>query len=160
MTAAPTPATRPSSGDAPSPAVASRLSNRLLGTLVAGAGLSVLLVAARLNPDPRGYGTHTQLGLPPCPWVIAPGRPCPTCGMTTAFAHAAHGHFLDAFRAHPLGLVLALTAAAGFWVGLHAAFTGSRVLSVCGKLLTPKVLWTAAALWGASWAYKVFFWTV
>src|SRR5690606_33691507 len=57
-----------------------------------GAGcLGVLGLAPWLTPAAAGHGTHGQLGLPPCGWVLAMGRPCPSCGMTTAFAHAADG---------------------------------------------------------------------
>ena len=42
--------------------------------LVAAAGLVGLLVLARkLEPDPRGFGTHTQLGLRPCAFLTADG---------------------------------------------------------------------------------------
>ena len=52
--------------------------------LVAAAGILGLLVLARkLEPDPRGFGTHTQLGMRPCSFLRMTGRLCPTCGMTT-----------------------------------------------------------------------------
>ena len=66
----------------------------------------VLVVARRLEPDPRGFGTHTQLGLPPCAFKVATGRPCPTCGMTTSFAWLARGHLGNSWRANPAGSFL------------------------------------------------------
>ena len=36
---------------------------------------AVYAVAARLEPDPKGYGTHTQLGLPPCHFAWVTGAP-------------------------------------------------------------------------------------
>ncbi|MEC9374691.1 MAG: hypothetical protein VYC34_12640, partial [Planctomycetota bacterium] len=66
-------------------------SERLLAALAAAAFIAVLIVAATLTPSPDGHGTHTRLGLTPCPWVLTLNKPCPTCGMTTAFAHAADG---------------------------------------------------------------------
>ena len=69
--------------------------------------VAVLLVARRLDPDPRGFGTHTQLGLPPCAFKVATGRPCPTCGMTTSFAWFARGRLADSWRANPAGSLLA-----------------------------------------------------
>ena len=47
--------------------------------------------------------------------------------MTTAFTQAAHGRLDLALVAQPAGTVLAVLAAALFWVGLHTALTGSRV---------------------------------
>ena len=69
--------------------------------------VAVLVVARRLEPDPRGYGTHTQLGLPPCAFLASTGRPCPTCGMTTSFAWFAHGNPVRSWRANPAGSLLA-----------------------------------------------------
>ena len=75
--------------------------------------MSVLGVAAWLHADPRGVSTHEQLGLPGCTFLQTTGMPCFTCGMTTAFTHAAHGHLLAALYTQPGGAVLAvLTAAA------------------------------------------------
>ena len=59
-----------------------------------------------LQPSTRGFGTHEQLGLPPCTFLKLTGIPCPSCGLTTSFAHAAHLHLLDSFIAQPFGLLL------------------------------------------------------
>jgi len=125
---------------------------------VALACLSVLGLAAYLTPNPAGMGTHEQLGLLRCGWMIAMGKPCPTCGMTTAFAHAAHASPVRSFLAQPFGAVLAVLAAAGFWAGLHVTWTGSRVGELCGTLLRPRVMWLVVAAAALAWAYKL--WTV
>lgn len=93
---------------------------------MAAAAAAPLVVGAALTPDPAGHGTHQQLGLPACGWVVAYGRPCPTCGMTTAFTHAASGRLDRAFMTQPAGALLAVLAAVVFWVGVHTAVTGSR----------------------------------
>jgi hypothetical protein len=65
------------------------------------------LVALSVSPDPRGYGTHQQLGLPACTFRMIFGIPCAGCGMTTSFAHFVRGHFVAAAQANPAGVVLA-----------------------------------------------------
>lgn len=69
---------------------------------------ALLAVAVYLKPDPHGMGTHQQLGLKPCGMVIMTGYPCPTCGMTTAFAHTVRGQFVSAIHAQLSGFLLAL----------------------------------------------------
>lgn len=93
------------------------------GVLLAGC-LTVLGIAIWLKPDPSGIGTHRQLGfgsyrLAPCGMLLTTGYPCPTCGMTTAFAHTVRGQWPRAIWAQPSGFLLALatmiTAAASAW---------------------------------------------
>jgi len=81
-------------------------SQRWLWWTILGACTSVLTIAAMITPDPSGHGTHTQLGLPPCGFLLLTGAPCPGCGLTTAFAHGIRGEWLLAASANPLGLVL------------------------------------------------------
>ncbi len=84
--------------------------------------LAPLVVACLLDPDPRGRGTHEQLGFPPCSFVFLFGVPCPTCGMTTSWAHLVRGHVLDALRANAGGTLLAaLDLAASAWLLASAA---------------------------------------
>jgi Protein of unknown function (DUF2752) len=73
--------------------------------------VGVLLVARWLVPDPKGFGTHTQLGLAPCAFALVTGERCPACGMTTAFAWFARGRFDRSWRANPVGSLLAPTCA-------------------------------------------------
>ncbi|MBU0637560.1 MAG: DUF2752 domain-containing protein [Planctomycetes bacterium] len=106
--------------DVPQTGQAVSARGRLWAALVVLAGGAVLGTSAWLKPDERGYGTHEQLGGGPCGMLVTTGLPCPTCGMTTAFAHTVRGQWWRAFWAQPTGFVLALgTAAAvvgGMWV--------------------------------------------
>lgn len=128
---------------------------RAAGAVVAVLCLSLLIVAANLRPDPRGVETHTQLGLWPCGWYLASKVPCPTCGMTTAFAAAANGSYFASLRTQPFGFVLALAAAVSFWAGMHVACFGSRLWAVAGRLLAPRLAWGVAALLLGAWVYKI-----
>jgi len=76
--------------------------------------------AIYLTPSASGHGTHTELGLPPCPSVLFLHRPCPGCGLTTSFTATVHGQFGAAFHAHPLGPLLYLT----FTLSALACFYG------------------------------------
>jgi Protein of unknown function (DUF2752) len=77
--------------------------------VVAAAGLAGLLILARmLEPDPRGFGTHVQLGLRPCAFLTATGRLCPSCGMTTSYAWLARGQIDRSWKANPAGCIYAL----------------------------------------------------
>jgi hypothetical protein len=89
---------------------------------VAAVALAVpLVVAALLAPSPAGMGTHRQLGLPPCSSVMLFGVRCPSCGMTTSFAHTVRGEFVAAARANLGGMLLAgLSAVGAVWLGWFA----------------------------------------
>src|SRR5687768_6027839 len=67
-----------------------------------------LVLAAILTPSERGVGTHRQLGLPECTFLWVTGFPCPFCGMTTSWTHAAHGDVLRSITTQPMGFVFFL----------------------------------------------------
>ena len=115
--------------------------------------VAVLVVARRLEPDPRGYGTHTQLGLPPCAFRAATGRPCPTCGMTTSFARFARGDLAASWRANPAGTLLAPSCLALVPWLLVAAVRGRP--DPFRTWEAPLVGWAVAVV-----ALTVFFWTL
>lgn len=79
---------------------------RMIGLVLALPSWSVLGIARWLDPDPAGFGTHRQLGLAGCTVMTFTGWPCPMCGMTTTFAHLAHGHLGEGVSNQPFGLVL------------------------------------------------------
>jgi hypothetical protein len=62
--------------------------------------LAVLAVAISLRPSERGFGTHEQLGMPPCAVQLTFGIRCPSCGMTTAWSHMVRGQIVRAFAAN------------------------------------------------------------
>lgn len=87
--------------------------------------LAVVLIAASLTPSPTGIGTHTQLHLPPCGFYETFHKPCPSCGMTTAFASIMHGKFIQAFNDQPAGVAVFLAALAA-WFYLPYAWIKRR----------------------------------
>lgn len=135
-------------------AVASR-SVRVTSAIVSAASLSLLIVAWILRPSPDGLGTHQQLGLPPCGWIVAADMPCPTCGMTTSFSHAANGDLVSSFVAQPFGMLLALSTAVVAVVGGYTALTGSMLAPFLAGMITPRVGWIAVALLIAAWIWKI-----
>ena len=70
----------------------------------------LLLTAAMLKPDPRGLGTHQQLGLAPCTFQVVFEMRCPACGMTTSWAHLTHGQPWSAVQANVGGASLGILA--------------------------------------------------
>ncbi|MBS1715355.1 MAG: DUF2752 domain-containing protein [Armatimonadetes bacterium] len=94
-----------------------------------GVWLVVTLVAALLHPSRNHHGTHTQLGLPPCPSVFLFHRPCPGCGLTTSWTATVHGDLPTAFQAHPLGPVLYGVFTAMAWLSLIGYLKGLRLRS-------------------------------
>ncbi len=128
---------------------------RILAALAALLLLAWLIVGASLTPDASGMGTHRQLGLPPCGWVLAFGKPCPTCGMTTSFANASHGWLWASLKAQPFATFLAIGAGIGFWACLYSALTGSGVVRVYAFLLRPRWVWAMLGFLVLSWGYKL-----
>lgn len=106
-------------------------------------GLAVVLTAFLLTPDPRGWGTHEHLHLPPCFFLWLTHRPCPTCGLTTSFAYLAKGDIINGARIHPMGppLFMALLVLMG------SAFHGLVKRRSFWRILENKVsLWTVVLL--------------
>jgi len=128
---------------------------RAVMALVALVCAALLGVAAWLQPAAAGFGTHRQLGLPSCSWPATMGIPCPSCGMTTAFALAADGRLLDAFHAQPLGLLLAIGAAALAIASAHSAVTGARTVSTLWGMIGAKGWWALGAFAVGAWGYKI-----
>jgi len=131
------------------------LSERLLAAALAVACLAMLTTGALLDADPAGHGTHTSLGLAPCPWPVLFDKPCPTCGMTTAVTHAASAEPIQAILAQPFGALIALAAATAFWLAAATALTGIRLSPYASLLLRPTAMIVVAALFAAAWLFKM-----
>ena len=133
---------------------ASRLERLVQAALALGCWATVGLALA-LQPSPEGLGTHQQLGFGPCMFYQLTGRPCPGCGMTTAFAHMAHGHIVQALLVQPFGaLLFVLVVLSG--VGLTASAMNGRSLTPLSYWPSvPFVLYGLIALWLAAWAFKI-----
>ena len=89
-------------------------------------------LAVSLAPNPAGFGTHQQLGLPPCSFQPMFGIPCPSCGMTTSFSHFVRGQWLRAAAANLGGLLLAIVSMVmvpwSFWSAAQGEMVGIRDL--------------------------------
>jgi len=131
------------------------LAERLIAAAVAAGCVATVAVGLSLQPSPRGLGTHEQLGLPPCQFLLTTGMPCPTCGATTAFAAMVHGRPVQAFRAHPLGAVLALVVVVAAAMALTTALGAISWLPLLRRLPWQSIALGGAALWVGSWIYKI-----
>ncbi|MDX2199781.1 MAG: DUF2752 domain-containing protein [Phycisphaerae bacterium] len=133
-----------------------RRRNRWIAAAVLLGATALLGVSARLKPDQRGFGTHQQLGFAPCGVLVRTGFPCPTCGMTTAFANTMRGRFLAAAAAQPGGLALALLTAAGAAIAAWTLVRGEPPRRL-GWLLQPHVIfWALLIILLGSWVFKMF----
>ena len=131
------------------------LADRLVQTLIAVGAWLVVIVAFHLQPSPDGLGTHQQLGFQPCAFYQMTGRPCPACGMTTAFAHMAHGQVWQAVIVQPFGaLLFVLTLAAALGATVTVA-TGRSWNLLLARWLSPTWVYTAIVLGLGGWAFKM-----
>lgn len=130
--------------------------DRLIAVAVAVFAGGMLVVAASLTPAADGHGTHEQLGLAPCTAMRLHHVPCPTCGMTTAFAWFVRGDLAAALRAQVLGTVLAAAALLAALGGLTMAVTGVHFGPALRRLFIDRLdwVWVLAVLAAGSWGLK------
>jgi len=106
---------------------------RLLLVLLGLFLLALLSVAVYLQPSGRGYGTHEQLGLPPCTFTAVFNRRCPSCGMTTSWSHLVRGQVIRAVQANTGGALLAAAAVAAVPWSLISATRGRWLVRPPGE---------------------------
>ena len=104
--------TLPACESAPIGADDRRLSPWLRGLngLAGIASVVMFLLAARLSPAAEGFGTHQQLGLPPCSTLALFGIRCPSCGMTTSWSLFVRGEWITSVQINAGGFLLATIA--------------------------------------------------
>ncbi len=101
--------------------------------------LAVLITAATLTPSAAGHGTHTQLGLPPCGFLVYTGYPCPGCGLTTSFSNMIRLQVVGAFHANPFGILLFLCTAAIVPISLFGIIRKLPVIDTLDRLHAEKI---------------------
>lgn len=128
---------------------------RWWAAVVLGGCLGLLGLAAFLKPNPRGVGTHAQLGLPECGLMRTTGLPCPTCGMTTAFAQTVRGRWLAAFNVQPAGWALCVGVMAAGGLALSVLCTGQAWQLNWYRVTPVRLAVIVVGLLLAGWAYKI-----
>lgn len=114
-----------------------------------------LLIARWLRPSPRGVGTHEQLGLPPCLFLHFTGFPCPSCGLTTSFAHAARLDFYQSLIIQPFGLIAFCLTILSIPLALyliHRRIAWAGLIHARGGNV---LLYSLLAFYVLSWLYKL-----
>jgi hypothetical protein len=129
---------------------------RLVALSVALSCLAVLITAAFLRPDPKGIGTHTELGLAPCSMLGTTRLPCPSCGMTTSFAWLVRGNLAASLWVQPMGTLLGLAAAMTVWSGLYIAITARPVHRLLRGAPVSYYVMAPLLLAVLAWAWKIF----
>jgi hypothetical protein len=122
--------------------------------------VAVFAVAAWLRPyqpdgSPRAMATHIQLGLPECEFVRWTGKPCPSCGMTTSFAHLVRGNLGSSLKANWVGTLLAV-----YWLllipwAVYAAVRGRLWRVRNGEAMITASIGLFTVLMLARWAVVV-----
>ena len=134
------------------------LFDRAVAATIVLAAVAIVVPLALVDADPRGHGTHEALGMDPCDWADELGRPCPTCGVTTAATHLVHLRPLTAMWTQPFG---ALLAAGGLWLAAVAAWSLVRNQPFLARIaLWPygTILVGYVALLFAAWAWTDWRW--
>lgn len=128
--------------------------DRTIALLIVGSAIAVTALLLRAVPDPKGYDTHTQLGLSPCSWPMTHGMPCPTCGATTAACLLVHGRPLAAIATQPFGAAAAVAGLAFAGIAAWCLLRARSFLDVYRQLPRAQLLLAAIVLLLLSWWYK------
>jgi hypothetical protein len=132
------------------------ITQRLVALGIALGCLGMLAIAARLEPSPEGYGTHTQIGLQQCAFFSRTGLPCPSCGMTTSWSWFVRGNLIGSLYVQPMGTILALLAVWCVWVGFYVAFTGKPVYRLLRVVPGRYYCVPLVALGIMAWGWKIY----
>lgn len=123
--------------------------------LILFASLGLITMGKYLVPSPVGHGTHLQLGLPPCLFLLLTGYPCPSCGLTTSFAHATHFHFAEALATQPFGLIFFLLVVLSIPLSIYALIRRVSWQSLIDSRGATRLVYVLTALYLLSWVYKL-----
>lgn len=124
-----------------------------IGVLVSAC--AVLAVAAWLKPAAAGYGTHMQLGLPPCNFLRVTHLPCPSCGLTTCFAWAIRFQFWNAFLANPFGILAFGGTVAMIPTAIFLLWRRISFRLITESVYFVRTVYAATALYFISWVFEL-----
>ncbi len=123
---------------------------------VSGVGvLAVLLTARSLEPSSDGFGTHQQLGLPPCTSIVLFGIKCPSCGMTTSWSLATRGRFVEAAGVNAGGLLLAIIAMAYLPASCYFSWRGRSTRGSWFSMALGVSILTSLAVAVVQWLWRL-----
>lgn len=136
------------------------LAHWIVMALCLAAPLGLVLARLLLTPAPEGFGTHEQLGLPPCQSLNWFGIPCPGCGVTTSVAWFAHARAWDSLRTQPLGFALGAAALFAAPLAVLAQVRGQD-LGEEVRRWNRREVWFAFGVYAAlAWIYKaIVYWS-
>ncbi len=136
------------------------LAHWIVMALCLAAPLGLVLARLLLTPSPEGFGTHEQLGLPPCQSLNWFGIPCPGCGVTTSVAWFAHAQAWDSLRTQPLGFALGAAALFAAPLAVLAQVRGQD-LGEEVRRWNRREIWFALGVYAAlAWVYKaIVYWS-
>ncbi|MCA9493430.1 MAG: DUF2752 domain-containing protein [Myxococcales bacterium] len=109
-------------------------------------GIAALVSAWLLTPSDDGRWVLLPSGArfgDTCAFITVTGHPCPQCGMTRSFVHAARLHLLSAFTYSPGGLGLFL------WIEVAAVIGAIRL--VRRDPLAATLPWRLVVGWSLFW---------
>jgi Na+/melibiose symporter-like transporter len=129
--------------------------SRLVWLIFFAGPLAVVITAAFLTPSSEGHGTHTQLGLPPCGFLVYTGVPCPGCGLTTSFSHMVRLEVFGAAHANLFGILLFLTTVAMIPVAAIGFVKKTPVIDTLDLLHAEKIAVVLSIVSIAVWLFRV-----
>jgi hypothetical protein len=128
---------------------------RLVALGVGVMAMGLLVVAGGINPDPRGVGTHEQLGMAPCTFMAVFGLPCPSCGYTTSFSLFAHFRWAGSAYNQPMGFLLAVMCAMAGWGAVYVACTGKPLHRLFARYVTGRTVLGVTIFLVLAWGWKM-----
>jgi len=128
---------------------------RLVPLMIFVLSVGLLGVAAYLDPDSRGHGTHEGLGLPACGFLMTTGIPCVSCGYTTSFALASDGRLWQSIVNQPGGALLALLTAMAALISAYTFVAGVSMMPVIQWMCRPRFVISLVGFMLVAWIYKI-----
>jgi len=131
------------------------IKDRLIYLTVPAVSTSAILLGRMMTPSPTGVGTHQQFGLPACLMLTLTGIPCPSCGLTTSFSHAAHLEFSQAVQVQPFGLLVFFLAVASIPISILIMTRHKPFSDLLFSRSANRIMYWLLSLYIVSWIYKI-----